>query len=485
MAALTRSPSRCWSAGLRSICEEMGAALIRSAHSPNIKERHDCSTALFDADGELVMQAEHIPVHLGSMPDAVGGDPRRGPAPRRPLDPQRPVPGRHPPPGHHADLADLRRRRAARLRRQPRPPRRHRRRPPRAGCRPSRRPSSEEGIVIPPDAGRRRGAAGPRRADAQPGPAARRPARPARGEPARRPAPGRAGRPASAPTLLERGHGRGPRLLRAAHPSRFERRSPTAVYEATDVLESRRGAGPAAGRRADLRRRSSSSTSRAAAPQVDGNLNCPLPVTRSAALFAVRVLLDPDAPPSAGGHRPISITAPRGLDPQRRTPARPSPPATSRPRAGSPTSSSRRSAGVAAAPAQGQGTMNNLTLSNDRLHLLRDDRRRSGRLRRPPRPRRGPRGDVEHAQHPVEALESELPVRVRELGLRRGSGGGGRSPGRRRRRPRDRGAGADAIHPDHRAASVPRRVVATAARTAPSGATCSTASRSAPRPRAA
>ena len=49
----------------------MGAVLIRSAHSPNIKERHDCSTALFDAQGELVMQAEHIPVHLGSMPDAV------------------------------------------------------------------------------------------------------------------------------------------------------------------------------------------------------------------------------------------------------------------------------------------------------------------------------------------------------------------------------------------------------------------------------
>ena len=57
--------------GLRAACEEMGAVLIRSAHSPNIKERRDCSTALFDARGELVMQAEHIPVHLGSMPDAV------------------------------------------------------------------------------------------------------------------------------------------------------------------------------------------------------------------------------------------------------------------------------------------------------------------------------------------------------------------------------------------------------------------------------
>jgi len=57
--------------GMRAACDEMGATLIRSAYSTNIKERHDCSTALFNAGGELVMQAEHIPVHLGSMPDAV------------------------------------------------------------------------------------------------------------------------------------------------------------------------------------------------------------------------------------------------------------------------------------------------------------------------------------------------------------------------------------------------------------------------------
>jgi N-methylhydantoinase B len=56
---------------LRAICEEMGAVLIRSAHSANIKERRDASTALFNARGEMVMQAEHIPVHLGAMPAAV------------------------------------------------------------------------------------------------------------------------------------------------------------------------------------------------------------------------------------------------------------------------------------------------------------------------------------------------------------------------------------------------------------------------------
>ncbi|HEY2637956.1 MAG TPA: hydantoinase B/oxoprolinase family protein, partial [Solirubrobacteraceae bacterium] len=56
---------------LSAACEEMGATLIRAAHSANIKERRDASSALFDPDGDMVMQAEHIPVHLGAMPAAV------------------------------------------------------------------------------------------------------------------------------------------------------------------------------------------------------------------------------------------------------------------------------------------------------------------------------------------------------------------------------------------------------------------------------
>ena len=56
---------------LRAVAEEMGAVLIRSAFSSNIKERRDCSTALFDTAGRMIVQAEHIPVHLGAMPDAV------------------------------------------------------------------------------------------------------------------------------------------------------------------------------------------------------------------------------------------------------------------------------------------------------------------------------------------------------------------------------------------------------------------------------
>jgi N-methylhydantoinase B/oxoprolinase/acetone carboxylase alpha subunit len=56
---------------LTGVAEEMGAVLRRAAFSPNIKERADCSAALFTASGELLVQAEHIPVHLGSMPAAV------------------------------------------------------------------------------------------------------------------------------------------------------------------------------------------------------------------------------------------------------------------------------------------------------------------------------------------------------------------------------------------------------------------------------
>ena len=68
---------------LHAICEEMGAVLIRSAHSANIKERRDASTALFTPSGEMVMQAEHIPVHLGAMPAAVAAVLDREHAPGR------------------------------------------------------------------------------------------------------------------------------------------------------------------------------------------------------------------------------------------------------------------------------------------------------------------------------------------------------------------------------------------------------------------
>ncbi|WP_348607530.1 hydantoinase B/oxoprolinase family protein [Halobaculum rarum] len=57
--------------GCEAVAEEMNATLVRTGYSPNIKERQDCSTALFDADGEMIAQAETMPVHLGAMPYSV------------------------------------------------------------------------------------------------------------------------------------------------------------------------------------------------------------------------------------------------------------------------------------------------------------------------------------------------------------------------------------------------------------------------------
>ena len=57
--------------GLAAAAEEMNASLIRTSYSPNIKERRDCSCAIFDDSGEMISQAENIPVHLGAMPFSV------------------------------------------------------------------------------------------------------------------------------------------------------------------------------------------------------------------------------------------------------------------------------------------------------------------------------------------------------------------------------------------------------------------------------
>ncbi len=64
---------------LLSISEEMGATLIRTSFSPNIKERNDCSTAIFDADGRVIAQAHRVPIHLGSMIGAIEAIKKRFP----------------------------------------------------------------------------------------------------------------------------------------------------------------------------------------------------------------------------------------------------------------------------------------------------------------------------------------------------------------------------------------------------------------------
>ena len=65
---------------LLSVSEEVGLTMIRAAHSPNVRERRDCSTAIFDAKGQIIAQAPYIPMHLGSMVGLIGEVLKRFPA---------------------------------------------------------------------------------------------------------------------------------------------------------------------------------------------------------------------------------------------------------------------------------------------------------------------------------------------------------------------------------------------------------------------
>ena len=98
-----------------SIAEQMGVALQNTAYSVNIKERLDFSCAVFAADGTLVANAPHMPVHLGSMDRAVETiirENRGRIAPGRRLRHQRALQRRHPPARHHGVHAGVRRRAA-------------------------------------------------------------------------------------------------------------------------------------------------------------------------------------------------------------------------------------------------------------------------------------------------------------------------------------------------------------------------------------
>ena len=401
---------------LRAACEEMGAVLVRSAHSANIKERRDCSTALFDPSGEMVMQAEHIPVHLGAMPaavEAVLGEAHEPGVSWVLNDPY--AGGTHLPDitvvtpaftddgdllgfaasrAHHADVG---------------------------GRVPGSMPADshtldEEGVVISPRvldedaiaelAGKMRQPA-QRRADLRAQLAANR---------------------VGGLRLCELADRVGTDKLREATAAVLdyaERRTRSCLEEledgeraAVDVLEAAEG---------DLELRVTATVKgdelildfAGSADQYDGNLNCPLAVTRSACLFAVRVLTDPDIPPSAGAYRPITVTAPEGSLLNARSPAAV---------AGGNVETSSRVADLvlrAFGRAVGQGTMNNVTLGTEDWTYYETLGGGQGAC---------PDADGPSGVHvamsntlntPVEALELEFPMRVTEYAVRRGSGGDG------------------------------------------------------------
>jgi N-methylhydantoinase B len=420
MTALDPVALQVMTGALRAACDEMGAVLIRSAHSPNITERHDCSTALFDPAGELVMQAEHIPVHLGSMPDAVAAvvdeehqegelwilnDPYRGGTHLpditliSPVFHEEDLIGFAASRAHHADIG---------------------------GPTPGGMPAlsitlDEEGVVIPPT-----------RADD----ATLRDLASRMRNPEQRLADLRAQRAANL-TGIERYRGlaerHGTELLSTATREILdyaERRTRAALSEMTDgestaedVLEGREGdihlqvKATVHGEQLDLDFAGS-------AEQVAGNLNCPLSVTKAACFYAVRVVCDPDAPPSAGAWRPVTVTAPQGSLLNANRPAAVV--------GGNVETSSRVAdlvfaalASFAPVGAEGQGTMNNLTLSGEDWTYYETIGGGQGACRDADGP------SAEHVamsntlNTPIEALEAEFPILVRELSVKRGSGGAG------------------------------------------------------------
>jgi N-methylhydantoinase B len=442
---------------LRAACEEMGAVLVRSAHSTNIKERRDASTALFDPLGEMVMQAEHIPVHLGSMPAAVAAvrDRTQRPGVSWVLnDPfaggthlpditvvtpifanglrargghavlESPATGPDPTPverpetataslligfaasrAHHADVG---------------------------GAVPGSMPADsrtlqEEGVVIAP---RELTAAAIDELVAQ------------MRQPQERRADLRAQLAANrigALRLCELAERVGMRRLATAMEEVLdyaERRMRACigaladgVREARDVLEAPDGdlalrlKATVTGERLVLDFSDSAGRHR-------GNLNCPLAVTLSACWFAVRVLSDPDIPPSAGAYRPVQVIVPEGSLLNAQPPADANEPAPAV-AAGNVETSSRVADLVLGAfgRALGQGTMNNLTLGNEAFSYYETLGGGQGACADADGPSGVHVAMSNTLNTPIEALERELPLLVSEYSLRRDSGGAGRYRG--------------------------------------------------------
>jgi N-methylhydantoinase B len=439
---------------LHAACEEMGALLIRAAHSPNIKERRDASSALFNARGEMIMQAEHIPVHLGAMPAAVATVLAHDQPPGRSWILNDPFAGgTHLPDitvisaahldgrligfaatrAHHADVGGIT-----------------------AGSMPADSHTlAEEGVLIPPQPfaeAQIHGLVASMR------------------QPAERAADLRAQLAANvigARRLQELARRLGPRDLERTLASVLdygERRARAAiaalgdgVREARDVIEAPEGD-------LELRLRATVCGGRIvldfadSAGQHPGNLNAPLAVTRSACYFAIRVLTDPETPPNAGAYRPIEICAPAGSLLNARRPAAVA--------AGNVETSSRVADLVLGAfgRALGQGTMNNLTLGNAGFSYYETIGGGQGACSDANGPSCVHVAMSNTLNTPVEALERAYPLQVLRSERRRDSGGAGRFRGgdgivrelealepmqfsliaeRRRRRPRGADGGED------------------------------------------
>ena len=424
-----------------AVCEEMNANLIRTGYSPNIKERRDCSCALFDAHGEMIAQAENMPVHLGAMPFSVAAaidqfppetlepgdgillnDPYRGGAHLPDLTLVTPVfhdgavvafaANR----AHHADVGGAR-----------------------AGS--VAADSTEiyqEGIRIPPvklfEGGEANDAvfdmilANVRTPDER------------RGDLRAQEAANQTGRRRFS-ELVEKYGVETIETALAEIKDYSERRMraeldelPDGTYEFADVLDDD-GLG-----NEDLPVEAAVTIDGDAvavdfegtAPQTDGPINAVLAVTSSATYYAIRCVTDPDIPPNHGCYRPIEIDAPEG------TIVNPNPPAAV---VGGNLETSQRVTDVVlgalgeAVPervtAAGQGTMNNITFGgtdprDDSPYAFYETQGGGfgGRAGKD-----GMDGVHVHMSNtmntPAEVLETAYPLRVERYEFRPDSGGAG------------------------------------------------------------
>jgi N-methylhydantoinase B len=418
-----------------AIAEEMGVVLRRTAYSPNIKERVDCSAAVFVANGEMLAQAEHIPVHLGSMPASVTAvverfgdevadgvqyavnDPFFGGTHLNDLTIVRPVfiegdligwVGNR---AHHADVG---------------------------GEAPGSMPAhavrvDQEGIVVSPVPAVRHGEwldefLGPFLA------ATRTPAE-------------RIGDLSAQLGANEVGAARFAALARRDGPSRFdavthalldygERRMEAAIaelpdgtYAFTDLMEwGEDDLGICVTITVEGGRLLADFGE--TVDQIAGNINAVEAVTRSCLYYAVRVAADPTLPPNGGSYRPISlVTRPSSLV------SATAPVAVA---AGNVETSQRiadtllgalAQAAPGRVPAASQGTMNNILIGNDRFAYY--ETVAGGQGARPgAHGASGIQSGMTNTKNtPTESVEQHYPFDVVRYSLRNGSGGDGQFQG--------------------------------------------------------
>ncbi len=412
------------------VAEEMGALLVASSFSPNVRERRDSSAAIFDANGEMIAQAAHIPVHLGAMPEAVAAVNELGPRPGdtyvlndpftggthlpditmvHAIDLAGDVAGYTVVRAHHSDVG---------------------------GSRPGSMPPHsteifQEGLVIPPvrwasQDGVDRDIEHLLLANVR--------------------TPGvRRGDLAAQMAACERGATRY-RELAVRHGRSYvegavrdlldyaERRTVAAVrerivpgrYTAEDRMES-----DGVGNRdvfirlvVEVGDGCLTFDFGGSDPAAQGNVNCPISVTRSAVLFVLRCIVDADIPTNGGVHRVVKVVAPAGSVVNASWPSAVA--------AGNVETSQRIADVITLAlsdatdvPAQGQGTMNNVVMGGEGWTYYETLGGGQGASQHGDAPSGVHVGMSNTRNTPVEVFELEYPLRLRTYALRGGSGGSG------------------------------------------------------------